>query len=532
MYFLFLFFSFVCINEVMSNPLGTSGSGFPEDRNEFIEIFNLGSTPVDLKGWKITDFDAVDVIVPFCVFSSDSNTLLMPGEFALIMDPEYVDSGENYMPYGKPDCVLLTVGNTTIGNGLSTTDAIALISPDDDTISTYYHPFNSGDGISVERVYPYAGDVPENWQSCEDTSGSTPGRKNSIYSSPHFLLDSLWVEGNTVFVLLFNPYDVELRGTVEIFNDKNQNRIFENEELLDSFKFEKVSQDSSCLISFSVSMEGFYVIGIDLIEKTVFRRIRIGEGVSDLVINEIMYGPSGPPEWIELFNRSDYTLSLDSFYIDDVSARRMEVRSGEYVIIASDSVAFLNYYGRVSSFVSETSLSFSNSGDSVILLDENGFVFDEVFYSENDAERNFSLEKVNPDIPSENQTNWGQSVPEGGTPGTVNSIFAEYKRTDVALTVTPRHFTPDGDGEHETSIISFNLPYLRNEITLRIYDRRGHLLRENSQVYGGEEGTWIWDGKDKRGEVVTTGLYIVFLLIEDSDSGARSVEKAVVSVGR
>jgi len=532
MYFLFLLFSTVCINEVMSNPLGASGPGSPEDRNEFVEIFNMGPDAVDLDNWRITDFDAIDIVVPFISFSGNSNTIIMPGEFALIMDPEYVNSGKNYMPYGKPDCVLLTVGNTTIGDELSTNDPIALISPDGDTVSTYYHPFNPGDGISVERVYPYAGDFPENWKGCEDGSGSTPGRKNSIYSSPDFLLDSLWVEGNTVFVLLFNPYDIELGGMVEIFNDKNQNRIFENEELLDSFKFESVSQDSSCLVSFSVSSEGFYVFGFDLIEGTVFRRIRIGEGVSDLVINEIMYAPSGPSEWIELFNRSDYTLSLDSFYIDDVSARRMEVQSGEYVIIASDSVAFLNYYGRVSSFISEMSLSFSNSGDSVFLFDENGFVFDKVFYSGNDDERNFSLEKVNPDIPSDNPTNWGQSVPEGGTPGTVNSIFAEYKRTDVSLTVTPRHFTPDGDGEHETSIISFNLPYLRNEVTLRIYDRRGHLLRENPQLYGGEEGTWIWDGKDERGEVVATGLYIVLLVIEDADESARTVEKAVVSVGR
>ena len=153
-------------------------------------------------------------------------------------------------------------------------------------------------------------------------------------------------------------------------------------------------------------------------------------------------------------------------------------------------------------------------------------------YSANDSERNYSLERINPDIPADNSTNWGQSIPEGGTQGAINSLFAEYKRTDVSLAVTPRHFTPDGDGIDETSVISFNLPSLRNEITLRIYDRRGHLLRENSQVYGGEAGEWIWDGKDSRSEIVPTGLYIVFLLIEDAEGSARSIEKAVISVGR
>ena len=174
MHFLFLLFSAVCINEVMSNPLGSSGAGSPEDRNEFVEIFNIGPGAVNLTGWQITDFDAVDEVVPFFALSGDSNAVLMPGEFALIMDPEYLDSGESYMPYGIPSCILLTVGNTTIGDGLTNTDPIALISPEGDTVSTYYNPFNPGDGISVERIYPYTGYIPENWSSCEDSSGSTP----------------------------------------------------------------------------------------------------------------------------------------------------------------------------------------------------------------------------------------------------------------------------------------------------------------------------------------------------------------------
>jgi hypothetical protein len=532
MYFFLLLFSSVCINEVMSNPLGSGGAGSPEDRNEFVEIFNVGPDAIDLDNWWITDFDAVDIVVPFISFSGNSNTVLMPGEFALIMDPEYVNSGDNHMPYGKPACVLLTVGNTTIGNELTTTDSIALISPDGDTVSTYYHPFNPGDGISVERVYPYTGDVHENWNACEDISGATPGRKNSVYSSPDFLLDSLWTDGNNVSVRFFNPYDTELSGTIEVFSDDNRNRIFDEGELINSFILVNVPQDSSCQVDFLLSSEGFYVIGFDLINEIIFRRIRIGEGISDLIVNEIMYAPDGPPEWIELFNRSEYRVFLDFFKIDDVSYTEAEIFSGDYLVITSDSTAFLGYYGEISSAVLEMDLSFSNSGDSVILSDEHGFLLDKVVYFGSDAERNFSLERVNPDIFSNNSTNWGQSIPEGGTPGAANSIFAEYKKTDVSLAVTPRHFTPDGDGEDEMSVISFNLPYLRNEVMLRIFDRRGHLLRENSQVYGGETGEWIWDGKDKRGEVVPTGLYIIFLVIEDSDGSVRSVEKAVVSVGR
>jgi hypothetical protein len=529
---LFLLFSDVCINEVMSNPLGSGGVGSPEDRNEFVEIFNMGPDAVDLDGWLITDFDAVDEIVSFYVLSVDSNTLLLPGEYALVMDSEYVDSGENYMPYGVPSCLLLTVGNTTIGDELSVNDTIALISPDGDTVSTYYHPFNPGDGISVERVYPYTGDVRENWGACEGISGSTPGQKNSVYSSPDFLLDSLWVNGNDVSIFLFNPYDKELGGTIEIFSDVNRNKILDEGELIESIVLTEIPQDSFCRVDFSLPSEGFYVLGFDLIDQIIFRRIIIGEEIADLVINEIMYAPSGPPEWIELLNRSEYNVTLDSFKIDEVSYGTTEIAYGDYLLITSDSTAFLGYYGEISCPLFKGSLSFSNSGDSVILVDENGFVLDKVIYYGDEVEGNYSLERVNPGISADNSTNWGQSVPEGGTPGETNSIFAEYRREDLSLAVTPRHFTPDGDGKDETSVVSFNLPYLRNEVMLKIFDRRGHLLRENSQVYGGETGEWIWDGKDKRGEVVPTGLYIVLLVIEDADESARTVEKEVVSVGR
>ena len=532
MYFLLLLFSDVCINEVMSNPLGSGGVGSSEDRNEFIEIFNVGSDAVDMGGWLITDFDAVDELVSFSALSGNFNTLLLPGEYALIMDPDYVDSGENYMPYGVPSCLLLTVGNTTIGDELSTNDPIALISPGGDTISTYYHPFDPGDGISAERIYPESYDFSGNWESCKDISGSTPGRRNSVYSTPDFSFDSLWVDGNNIFVVLSNPHDTVLGGTVEVFNDVNRNNSLDEGELIENFVFSEIPRDSSLGVYVFLSSEGFYVLGFDLIDEVVLRRVRIGEGISDLVINEVMYAPSGPPEWIELLNRSEYDVALDSFKIGEVSHGYTEIASGDYLVIASDSISFLSYYGRIPCPVFEIDLSFSNNGDSVILSDENGFVLDKVIYSGDEVTGNYSLERVNPDISADNSTNWGQSVSEGGTPGETNSIFAEYKREDLSLAVTPRHFTPDGDGEDETSVISFNLPYLRNEIMLKIFDRRGHLLREDSGVYGGETGEWIWDGKDKRGEVVPTGLYIVLLVVEDADEPARTIEKAVVSVGR
>ena len=204
--FLIFLFAGLQINEVMANPRGSSGAGYPEDRNEYVEIYNTGPETIDIRGYFISDGDARDSIVPFSSTINDTDpilnsTILPPNSYGVILDPEYPDSGngEYVMPYNfPPGCVLLTVGNTTIGDGLSMTDSVYLISPSGDTISTYNNPISTPDGYSVERVNPYLPDTPQNWGVCQDTSGGTPGRQNSIYRPPSVSIDTLYIKGDTL----------------------------------------------------------------------------------------------------------------------------------------------------------------------------------------------------------------------------------------------------------------------------------------------------------------------------------------------
>lgn len=526
--------SSVCINEVMANPRGSDGAaGSPEDRNEFIEIYNMGLDSVDLYNWVITDFDGDDNLILFAELSEDSSCIIPPGGFALIMDPEYIDSGENYMPYGIPSCVLLRPENTTIGDGLTNNDSIALINPEGDTISTYYYPFNAGDGYSVERISPSAGDIPENWGISSDSTGSTPGFINSIYSPPDFSLDTLWVEDKEVNIRIKNTVDTILSGTVNIFYDKNQNREREPGELLNSYLLLNIIRDSVVVVKFSLEEEGVYLLGIEFLAKIIYRRARIGDGISNLVLNEVMFAPVKCAEWIELYNRSPYDYYLDSCQVDEnVLSRAIRIPPGEYLVIADDSSTFFACNGNIPAPLLTVGLSLSNSGDTVNILDEKGFLIDRLIYNGNDAERDYTLERVNPNITSRLPSNWGESLYDKGTPGFKNSIYTEYRPEEISLSVYPRHFSPNGDCIDERCLITFRLPYLRNEVTIRIYDRRGHLMKEERGVYGGEKGEWIWDGRDRSGGIVKTGLYIIFLLVNDMNSENLTCQKAVVSVER
>lgn len=189
----------VIITEVMANPKGGTGAHGPEDRNEFVEICNISGRSVDLLDWTLDDGDSRDRLVPWTdssVLTSGESlvigtTWLLPGQHGLILDSEYTDAsptGGYVRPYRfGTGALLLTTGNTTLGNGLAGNDPIVIASPYGDT-ATFGTPFDTadgmprdaGDGRSWERINPYQPDRADNWAACPESAGCTPGAANAI----------------------------------------------------------------------------------------------------------------------------------------------------------------------------------------------------------------------------------------------------------------------------------------------------------------------------------------------------------------
>ena len=69
----------IVINEIMYHhqPSNTTGGGFVEDDEQWIELYNRGSQTVDLLNWEFGDGVG---------FSFDSSTLIAPGDYAVIAD--------------------------------------------------------------------------------------------------------------------------------------------------------------------------------------------------------------------------------------------------------------------------------------------------------------------------------------------------------------------------------------------------------------------------------------------------------------
>ncbi len=568
----------IVINEVMSNVKGSdSGVGSPGDRNEFVEIVNISKDTIDLSLFQVSDLDAVDDIIvwtdalindPDVIFGT---TLLLPGGYAVILDPEYTDAGNgNYiMPYDFPENTLVvTVGNTTIGDGLSTKDPVILLNSSLDTVSSYGTPMNEndsipydpGDGISSERVSLYYPDNELYWASCEDSSGSTPGGANSCYSASDIVFPDYGFniypgkinknELVTVSLLLQNQSEDTIENVnIDFFSDDDWDSAMSTNELIKAvFEVEPIAPFGGTLgidVEWMPVSSGNKRIGAKLKESEKaenFRMLKVGNPIGDVVINEIMCNPDAGGEWIELYNRSSHPIDLCGWEMGvgfgkktGITNKHFVLKANEYVIFVDDKTIFETKWGNVPSKIieSEKWLTLKNDSDTLTLMNGCLFCYDAVYYRDS-YESGISIERINPDAESRFAWNWGSSCDyKGGSPGTRNSIFATSTSFSTVLSLSPNPFSPDGDGYEERIVVSYELPFNQAKVNLSVYTRSGVrkccLLKEQDS---GRNGEFIWDGKDEIQKKLPVGLYVVFLEAVDKLSDRKVVKKAAVVIAR
>ncbi len=564
----------VVINEVLANAPGTdSGSGTPGDRFEFIELYNAGNEPVDLAGWSFDDGDASDELlawqgspVPW-VGALTGSTVLPAGEFVLVLDPENVIP-EPAFPYDVPDSVLaVTVGNTTLGDGLSTTDPVTLYGPDGRVVDTFGtpgldddFPFDPGDGVSLERKDPDAGDDASNWAPSIASAGATPGIANSVTRS----VDAM-IPGGTLLPsgTRAKPGEaVEIRCPVLNFGREGLSgcRVcfsaaaglhppFGEVAPFDTVVIDGVlaSGDSTTAsTSWMSSPTGLYSVmavvradGDEYPENdSAFVRVRVGDPLSPVVVNEIYaWRSDDEPQWVEIFNAGTELTDIGGWGLRDEGGSTgtlppglFFLPGGAYLVLVPDADEFVLCWGSVPSF-GFAELSgfpvFNRNGDSVVLCDGGGTVIDSVRYGGAPEDGvGVSWERVSPGVHSFLSENWARSLDTGGTPGKRNSVAMDRIPSRGRLSFTPPVITPDGDGRNDRTTISYRVPSLSSDLTLKVFDSTGRevaVLVEGLRTAG--EGSFIWDGRGRDGRILPTGLYIVLLVSRNPPSGEEFVCK-------
>jgi hypothetical protein len=272
---------------------------------------------------------------------------------------------------------------------------------------------------------------------------------------------------------------------------------------------------------------------------------------NDMVINEIMYDPAEDnSEFIEFLNLSGDSVNVGGWEIVDengnefkLSTTPLMVPANSYFLLAADSIVIYKYgldEFVLKTIVGVTSLGLVNTGELILLKDAKGNTIDSVWYSDkwqNDnfiSTKNISLERINPNLGSNDASNWSSSVKSiGATPGEQNSIYTVNLNSQSNISVSPNPFSPDNDGYEDFTIINYKLTEATSQVQIKIYDSKGRLVRTlSNNMASGSSGSVIFDGIGDDGQALRIGIYIIYLEAINEGVGVVESMKTVVVVAR
>ena len=118
-------------------------------------------------------------------------------------------------------------------------------------------------------------------------------------------------------------------------------------------------------------------------------------------------------------------------------------------------------------------------------------------------------------------------APEKSTPGAKNSVSVDYS-DKVELSIEPNPFSPDGDGFEDQTVFRYTLP-MESQLTIKIYDVKGRLVRALVEDEPAVSGEISWDGKDDENRTVRIGIYVV---LAEAAGHWYSQKKATVVVAK
>ena len=574
------------ISEVYCNPT-------EEDYEEFIELYYPGPGVFNFAGCSFTDGDALDVVSQWSNEFGEINDedvsygfFLSSGGFAVILDPEYPLGPQSFdFPEGT---LVLTAGNTTLGNGLSGNDPVTFYNNDgtcqENVLSTYGTPiasddpmecdddgldgipFDPGNGHSVERIDLSGPDEESNWMaSIEDPSpGSSPeGLEQGIDAEAVSLLfdPPMGVAGDDVsFIAGFDNAGTELiengQCSVIIFTDFNLNRYPDEGETVYQGSLPEIAPFDTVFVnsSFTAIQNRIDVVSTLVCTGDTISSNDTLSGIWNpdytVVINEILYHPPPAlPEWIEIYNTGD-PVDLNGWIFSDSRTgvvfcpENTLLDSGCFAVITSDSTHFLEAWPDCLCKIFQPPQwpvlnDFTQQGeewaDNLTLSDGSMQLRDWVPYDDSWGGGNgLSLERINPEQSGFTATGWGTCLnSSGSTPGDVNSLFSEIQAGGPLMNFSPNPFSPDGDGVDDMLRIDLNLPSAQNIVTLSVYNIQGRLLLNLLESEStGSFLTVYWDGSDSEGRLLTLGRYILHLTSTQVSGGETSESTRVVVLAK
>lgn len=535
----------VVINEIMADP--TPVVGFPDA--EWIELLNISEEMINLLGWKLV-VGSVSRILP--AFS------LSPGQYVTLCSdmavPELKKWGQVISFPVFP--ALRNSGNRIELFNTNGTPVDAVVYSD----SWYHDKVKKNGGWSLEKIDPERNCHPEaNWISSADSRGATPGSVNSVFhtnkdDSAPLVIAANCVSPREIRVIFSEPMDTLLLENPSSYS-LSEGQEYPGKVILHSDSAAILQWNNPFPENRSMFLRFFSLKDLcgNSLETAVTEVQWTTLQPGDVIINEILFDPRpGCVDFVEIWNFSQKKIETSRLVLasrDDAGSLKRMVNfktgndmlsPGDYAAFTSDTGAVLRHYftpcrkclRQVASLP-----AFNNDKGCVVLLYDSATVMDEFRYDEKmhhpllyDKE-GVSLERVNPEMASDNPKNWlsASSLSGYATPGYRNSQYGQQVTPRWAVTCGQPAFSPNGDGHNDELVIGYETESPGWMANCWLFDTRGRMvfqLMNNTML--DFSGTIRWNGRDGAGSRLSAGPYVLLLEMFSLEGKTRRFKKAVV----
>jgi len=544
----------VLINEIMADP--NPVVGLPDE--EYIELYNRSTFPVDLENWTLKAGSSLKIFPAFN---------LPAGGYVILSSADAQAALSVYGPFvGFPSFSLVNTGTTLT---LSDPEGYVIhsVSYNDDW---YRSDYKKEGGWSLEQIDPMnpCGDKL-NWTASNDASGGTPGRiNNASAANPDHTLPAIQRIG-VDSPMLIPVWFTEAMDSTTISNPVNysiDNGIGSPSALLLSGPdYSKVTM----ILANPIVQGTVYTLTItgsfadcagNTISSSTSARFAIPSvpGSNDIVINEVLFNPlPGCVDFVEILNRTSDVFDMQQLILaqcdtatlqladeSNLSSESRLIFPGDYLVITTDSAAVKAFYNTTNptGFVQVSDMpSMSDNEGSVALALKTGLVIDCFAYNDKmhypllTTTEGVSLERINPNFPSNQASNWHSASQTAGfaTPAYQNSQFGIVDNPGNEILLSPDVFSPDNDGKDDylTIAYSFDEPGYNARVT--IFDATGRQVRKlvNNELCG-MSGAFTWNGITDDNTKAPVGRYIVYLEIFDLKGNVKHFKKTTVLAGK
>jgi hypothetical protein len=521
----------IVMDEIMTHPV-TQGN-LPN--LEWIELKNTSLTPVNLKDWKISSRSGTSGFMP--------DFVLQPDSFVIICSTNALAT---MISFGN---AIAVSSFPSLGNA---EDLLTLISPQEKIIHAvnysdnwYQNELKKQGGWSLEMIdtkNPCSG--MSNWKAGTDARGATPGSKNTTdainpdANAPK-LLRAYATDSLNIVLIFDEPLDAVKASAVNSYNISDGVGLPVAAAVL-----LPVPDKVNLVLSSPILDTKIYTVTVKSITDCVGNAIgnsniaRVGlnklADSLDLIINEILFDP--PPagsDYVELYNRSNKVIDLKKMFIANrgtngvlnnitaISAENYFLFPGEFILLSKDIAWVKSTYitQNPDAFLTVNLPAYNNDKSSVVILNAQGNITDEVDYSDQwhfkllDHTEGVSLERVDYSAPSQSAGNWHSAATSAGygTPGYKNSQYHINETIQGELKIAPEIVSPDNDGQDDFATINYNFPEPGYVANITIFDAAGRRVRYlQRNALCGTKGNFTWDGLGEKNQPLPVGIYIVF----------------------